>query len=99
MRGVQGWIGRLGALGLTALVAACAGVPRDASLPIDDPNEQFNRGVLRVNQVVLDPVANVVKAAPAPVTNRIRDLADNLNEPRIFGNDLLQGRFGAAGIT
>jgi phospholipid-binding lipoprotein MlaA len=99
MRCVQGWIGRLGALGLTALVAACAGVPRDASLPIDDPNEQFNRGVLRVNQVVLDPVANVVKAAPAPVTNRIRDLADNLNEPRIFGNDLLQGRFGAAGIT
>ena len=31
------------------------------SLPIDDPNEQFNRGVLHVNQVVIDPAANVVK--------------------------------------
>ncbi len=55
MHGVERWIGRLSALGLAGLVSACAGVPHDASLPIDDPNEQFNRGVLRVNQVVLDP--------------------------------------------
>jgi phospholipid-binding lipoprotein MlaA len=99
MRGVEPWIGRFGAAGLAALLSACAGVPRDPSLPIDDPNEQLNRGVLRANQIVLDPVANVVKAAPSPVTNRIRDLDDNLNEPRIFGNDILQGRFAAAGIT
>ncbi len=84
---------------VAALLSACAGVPRDPSLPIDDPNEQFNRGILRANQVVLDPVANVVKTLPAPVLNRVRDLDDNLNEPRIFGNDILQGRFGAAGVT
>ena len=99
MRRAERWIGCLSAAGLAALVSGCAGAPRDASLPIDDPNEQFNRGVLRANQVVLDPVANVVKAAPAPLTNRIRDLNDNLNEPRIFGNNILQGRFAAAGIT
>jgi phospholipid-binding lipoprotein MlaA len=99
MRRVKSWIGCLSAAGLSALLGACAGVPRDPSLPIDDPNEQFNRGVLRANQIALDPVANVVKAAPSPVTNRIRDLNDNLQEPRIFGNDILQGRFGAAGIT
>jgi phospholipid-binding lipoprotein MlaA len=99
MRRAERWIGGLSAVGLAALLSACAGVPRDPSLPIDDPNEQLNRTVLRANQVVLDPVANVVKAAPAPFTNRIRDLNDNLNEPRIFGNDILQGRFGAAGIT
>ena len=99
MRRAERWIGGLSAAGLAALVSACAGVPRDASLPIDDPNEQFNRGVLRGNQVVLDPVANVVKAAPAPVLNRVRDLDDNLQEPRIFANDVLQGRFAAAGIT
>ena len=98
MRRAERWIGGLSAAGLAALLSACAGAPRDASLPIDDPNEQFNRGVLRANQVVLDPVANVVKAAPT-VTNRIRDLDDNLNEPRIFGNNILQGRFAAAGIT
>jgi phospholipid-binding lipoprotein MlaA len=99
MRGVEGWIGRLSAAGLAALVAACAGVPRDPSLPIDDPNEQLNRAVLHVNQVALDPVASVVKEAPSPVTNRIRDLDDNLQEPRIFGNNILQGRFAAAAIT
>ena len=43
------------------------------SLPIDDPNEQFNRGVLAVNQAVLDPVANVVKAVtPGPILDRLR---------------------------
>ena len=55
--------------------------------------------MLRANQVVLDPVANVVKAMPAPLLNRVRDLDDNLKEPRIFANDILQGRWNAAGIT
>jgi phospholipid-binding lipoprotein MlaA len=55
--------------------------------------------MLRANQVVLDPVANVVKAMPGPLLNRVRDLDDNLKEPRILGNDILQGRFGAATIT
>ena len=55
MRGVERWTKWLSAASLAALVSACAGVPHDASLPIDDPNEQFNRGVLHVNQVVLDP--------------------------------------------
>ena len=99
MRRAERWIGGLSAAGLAALLSACAGAPRDASLPIDDPNEQFNRGVLRANQVDARPSRHVVKAAPAPVTNRIRDLDDNLKEPRIFGNNILQGRFAAAGIT
>ena len=87
-------------LGMAALLSACAGVPRDPSLPIDDPNEQTNRRVLAVNQALLDPVSNVVKAVtPAPVFNRLRDLDDNIEEPRIFGNDILQGRFGAASVT
>ena len=93
------WVAGPIALGLAALVSACAGVPRDPSLPIDDPWEQTNRGVLRANQVVLDPVANVVKTLPGPVLNRVQDLDSNLKEPRIFGNDILQGRFGAAAVT
>ena len=63
MRGAERWVAGSVAWALAALVSACAGAPRDASLPIDDPNEQFNRSVLRANQVVLDPVSNVVKAA------------------------------------
>jgi phospholipid-binding lipoprotein MlaA len=100
MRGAERRVRGPIACGLAALVSACAGVPRDPSLPIDDPNEQFNRRILAVNQAVLDPVANVVKAAtPAPVLNRLRDLDDNLKEPRIFANDILQGRLGAASVT
>ena len=83
-----------------ALLSACAGVQRDASLPIDDPNEHWNRNVLSVNQAVLHPVAAVVKAAtPGPVHDRLRDLNANLQEPRIFANDVLQLRLGSAMTT
>ena len=99
MRGVERWIGWLGAVGLAGLVSGCAGAPRDVSLPIYDPNEQFNRGVLHLNQVVLDPPATVVKSVPGMIRNRFEDLDANLKEPRVLANDLLQGRLNAAGIT
>jgi phospholipid-binding lipoprotein MlaA len=99
MQGVERWIVRWGALGLSALVSACAGVPRDASLPIVDPNEHFNRGVLHLNQVILDPPATVVKSVPGVIRDRFQDLDANLKEPRVLGNNILQGRFGAAAIT
>ena len=99
MRGVESWVGRLSALGLAGLVSACAGAPHDASLPIYDPNEPFNRGVLHLNQVVLDTPATVVKSVPGVFRDRLQDLDANLKEPRILGNDLLQGRLNAAGIT
>ncbi len=99
MRGAERIRGPI-VLGMAAFLSACAGVPRDPSLPIDDPNEQFNRRILAVNQALLDPVSNVVKAVtPAPVLNRLRNLDDNIQEPRILGNDILQGRFGAASVT
>jgi phospholipid-binding lipoprotein MlaA len=99
MRGVERWTKWLSAASLAALVSACAGVPHDASLPIDDPNEQFNRGVLHVNQVVLDPVATGVKAVPGAIRDRLQDLDANLKEPRVLANNILQGRLNAAGIT
>ncbi len=99
MRGVERWIGWLGAVGLAGLVSACAGAPHDVAMPINDPNEQFNRGVLHLNQVVLDPPATVVKSVPGMIRNRFQDLDSNLREPRILANDILQGRVNAAGIT
>src|SRR5271169_5484238 len=99
MRGVERWTKWLSAASLAALVSACAGVPHDASLPIDDPNEQFNRGVLHVNQVVLDPPATVVKSVPGIIRDRFQDLDANLKEPRVLANNILQGRLNAAGIT
>ena len=99
MRGVERWTEWLSAASLAALVSACAGMPHDASLPVDDPNEQFNRGVLHLNQVVLDPPATVVKSVPGQIRDRFEDLDANLKEPRVFANDILQGRLNAAGIT
>jgi phospholipid-binding lipoprotein MlaA len=82
---------------LPVLVGACASAPRDASLPINDPNEQTNRQLLAANQAVLRPVAEVVKAVtPGPIHDRMHDFNSNLKEPRIFVNNLLQARFDAA---
>ena len=100
MHRVRGWGRWVIAAVLLVLVSACAGVPRDASLPINDPNEQTNRHILETNQAVLRPVAKVVKAVtPGPVHDRLHDFNANLKEPRIFVNDVLQLRIDAAAHT
>jgi phospholipid-binding lipoprotein MlaA len=82
------------------LVSACAGAPRDASLPISDPNENANRQVLAANQQILGPVSEGLRATiPGPVHDRLHDLNSNLKEPRILVNNLLQLRFDAAART
>src|SRR6516162_11261082 len=100
MRRARLW-GKWAAAWVSALlVSACAGAPRDAALPISDPNETANRQVLAANQQILGPVSEAVKAAiPGPVHDRLHDLNSNLKEPRIFVNNVLQLRFGAAGRT
>jgi phospholipid-binding lipoprotein MlaA len=85
---------------LPLLLGACAGLPRDAAMPINDPNEDMNRHVMAANQEVLRPVSEVVKTAiPGPVHDRLRDLNANVKEPRIFVNNVLQGRFESAART
>src|SRR5258708_24207561 len=82
------------------LVSACAGTPRDASLPISDPNENANRQVLAANQQILGPLSEGVRAAvPGPVHDSLHDLNSNLKEPRILVNNVLQWRFDAAART
>jgi phospholipid-binding lipoprotein MlaA len=81
-------------------VGACAATPRDAALPLQDPNEQTNRQMLAVNQEMLRPVAEAVQTVvPKPVHDRLHDFNSNLKEPRIFVNNLLQGRLDAASKT
>jgi phospholipid-binding lipoprotein MlaA len=82
------------------LLAACSELPRDASLAVNDPNEKVNRQVMAMNQKALEPVSEFVKAAvPGAVHDRLHDLNSNLKEPRIFVNNVLQGRFKAAADT
>jgi len=100
MRRVRDWVVRLIGSAAAMMLAACAGAPRDASLPIDDPNEVSNRAAFAANRAVLHPASQVVKAlTPGPIHDRLHDLSANLNEPRVFANDLLQGRFDAAAKT
>jgi phospholipid-binding lipoprotein MlaA len=94
--------GLRGAIALIALLllGACAGLPRDTSLPVHDPNEDVNRHVMAANQEMLRPASEFVKTAiPGPVHDRLHDLNANLKEPRIFVNNVLQGRFEAAAQT
>jgi phospholipid-binding lipoprotein MlaA len=88
---------------LAVTVAGCASVPPSSGGAID-PFEPVNRAVLdfndRLDTALIKPAAKAYLATvPAFVRDRIRAFIDNLAEPRIFVNDLLQGRFDAAGIT
>jgi phospholipid-binding lipoprotein MlaA len=69
-----------------------------------DPLEPVNRAVFDFNttldQLVIEPAARAYRNVfPAFVRDRVRGFIDNLAEPRIFANNLLQGRGDAAGTT
>ena len=100
MRRAGGWAKWAMALVLPLLASACAGVPRDASMPVRDPHEEINRQVMAANMHVLRPVSEAVKATvPGPVHDRVHDFNSNLKEPRIFANNVLQFRLDAAART
>jgi phospholipid-binding lipoprotein MlaA len=100
MRRGQVWLRWAIACILPILLGACAATPRDASLQVQDPNEQANRQILAMNQEMLRPVAQAIKTVvPRPVHDRLHDVNSNLKEPRIFVNNVLQGRLDAAAKT
>jgi phospholipid-binding lipoprotein MlaA len=100
MRRSQVWGRWAISIALPIIVGACAATPRDASLPLQDPNEQANRKMLAMNQEFLRPVAETVQTVvPRPVHDRLRDFNSNLKEPRTLVNNLLQGRLDAASKT
>jgi phospholipid-binding lipoprotein MlaA len=84
-------------------VAGCATAP-PSDRAANDPFEPWNRAVFDFNDkldtAVIKPVAQAyLDVIPAFVRDRVRAFIDNLAEPRIFVNDLLQGRPDSAGIT
>src|ERR1700680_381126 len=100
MRRARVWSKSAAACVSALLVSACAGMPRDASLPVSDPHEEANRQVMATNQKVLGPLSEAVNAAvPGPVHDRLHDLNSNLKEPRILLNNVLQWRLDAAART
>jgi phospholipid-binding lipoprotein MlaA len=96
--------GAFASLTLCAALAACATMPGTREGENNDPFEPMNRVVFDANDAIdtaiLKPLAEGYRAVvPEFVRDRIRAFVDNLQEPRIFANDLLQGRVDAAGIT
>jgi phospholipid-binding lipoprotein MlaA len=88
---------------LAIALAGCASVPA-SDRAANDPLEPLNRAVFdfndRLDAAVVKPVAQAyLDVVPTFVRDRVRSFIDNLAEPRIFVNDMLQGRFDAAGIT
>jgi len=87
---------RVAALLFAALfLNGCATVARPNP---DDPWEGFNRGVYSFNETlddwVIKPVAQGYDAvAPTPVRFGVHNFVENLNDPWIGANNLLQGKW------
>jgi len=90
-------------------LSACAarpGGPQAAAAPTapGDPFEATNRGILdfnlKVDDAVYRPAAEFYRRKVGPWTRaRVRNVLDNLNEPRVAANALLQARPVAAGTS
>jgi phospholipid-binding lipoprotein MlaA len=96
-------------LGLAVLLGACATPPTD---PVEravfeqnnDPLEPLNRRILDLNQFVdaiaLRPAAEVyVFVIPEDGRKVIRHVLDNMKEPTLVFDNVLQGEFKRAGIS
>lgn len=89
---------------LLSALAGCASLSSGGERQSDDPLESLNRTVFDINNeldtTIIRPVAEAYRSiVPEFARDRIRSFIDNLAEPRIFANDVLQGRFNAAGYT
>jgi len=103
--------GRCAVLALSGalLVAGCASVPRDPAARAEfranhDPLEPLNRRTFAFNlvldRILIKPLAEGYrKVLPEGGRDAFRRFLDNLNEPVVFANNVLQGRFRAAGTT
>ena len=74
-----------------------------SALDTTDPLEPMNQVFLQGNLLLIEverPVAGVYKmVVPSVVRDRVSAGVDNLEEPRIFINDVLQGRSRSAATT
>jgi phospholipid-binding lipoprotein MlaA len=85
-----------------AMLLACPAKSLAASP--DDPFEPFNRGMYALHRgldhVIFGPAARAYKTViPKPIRKGIRNVIDNLKEPAIAFNDLLQAHPMRAGKT
>ena len=89
---------------LCGALAGCATTSDTRDRENNDPLEPMNRAVFDANDAIdtaiLKPIAEGYRTVvPAFFRDRIRAFVDNLQEPRIFVNNMLQLRINDAGFT
>lgn len=88
-------LAHLATAGLALALAACA--TSESAREANDPFEPANRAVYRFNtaldDAVIKPSAEVyVAMTPRPARTGVRNFMDNLNQPVVFANTVLQGK-------
>ena len=96
-------------LALLPLIVSCADIPKTPEAQaeakaVDDPLEPMNRTIFDVNdfldRLLIRPLTELYRfAIPDYLRDRIANGVSNFNEPVIFANELMQGRFADAGTT
>jgi phospholipid-binding lipoprotein MlaA len=96
-------------LACIVLAAGCASVPKNPAARAEynanhDPLEPLNRKTFALNlfldNALIKPIAKAYqRVVPSKARDAMRHVLDNLNEPIVMGNMLLQARFQDAGKT
>lgn len=105
----NGATGPVLAVAIVLSLCACATPPAEPKAlaefeRINDPLEPLNRDILDFNffadRTVIKPAAQAYEAVvPEKGRDAVRHFLDNLNEPIVFANNLLQGQFKRAHDT
>ncbi|MDE2029692.1 MAG: VacJ family lipoprotein, partial [Alphaproteobacteria bacterium] len=94
---------------MPAMLAGCASVPkspeaRAEAQAVNDPLEPMNRTIFDVNdfldRLLIRPLAELYRfVLPDAVRAHIVNVLENMGEPVVFANNMLQGNWDAAGTT
>lgn len=100
---------RAALIAVMLLLDGCATPPADPAARTDfertnDPLEPLNRKTFAVNQmidhVVFRPVAKAyITVVPDDARRAVHNMLDNMKEPTLFFDNMLQGEFRRAGVT
>jgi phospholipid-binding lipoprotein MlaA len=103
------WQRTFAACSLALSLVACATVPEDPAAraaydEINDPFEPTNRAIFEFNRAadtyVIKPVAQGYReVVPEPGRIGIRNFLDNMRQPVVFMNNVLQGEIDRAFVT
>ncbi len=105
----RGALRRAAGLMLAAIVAGCATPPSDPAERVAyeqnrDPLEPLNRQILDLNlfidRILLKPATKVyIAIVPEEARDAVKRALDNMKEPVVVINNVLQGEFERAGIS